>query len=257
MDITDRKLAEEQLRNREAQLFAAQKIQEHLLPRSAPELPGYDIAGRVVPAQFAGGDYFDYLRLADGTLAVVVGDVSGHDVSAALVMASASAHLRSFAEDHASVQEIIEHTNSILMRETDDGRFVTLFMLQLDIAQRSVRYVNAGHPHAFVIGAGGELKAILRSRSFPLAVLADAEYPVSESLDLESGDLVLLTTDGILETRSPEGESFDSQKLLDVVHQHQSRSAADIIDAIHEAVFQFAGQTHAHDDLTVVVLKVQ
>ncbi len=88
LDITDRKRAAEQLRDREAQLIAAQRIQEHLLPRHPPRLPEYDIAGRVIPAQFAGGDYYDYLSLADGTLAIVVGDVSGHDVSAALVTAS-------------------------------------------------------------------------------------------------------------------------------------------------------------------------
>ncbi len=257
LDITDRKLAETQLRHREAQLVAAQKIQEHLLPRHAPELPGFEIAGHVVPAHFAGGDHFDYMPLADGTMAIIVADVSGHDVSAALVMASTSAHLRSFAEEHSSVQDIVEHTNSLLAREMDDGLFVTMFVLQLDSVHRSVRYANAGHPTGYVLNADGQMKASLRSMSLPLAVLPDADFPVSAPLQLDSGDMVLLITDGILEAHGPEGTCFGEERLIDIVRKHQNRPPAAIIDAIEQAVFHFIALPHAQDDLTMVILKAK
>ncbi len=255
-DITDRKLGEVQLRQREAQLVAAQKIQEHLLPSQSPNLPGFDIAGRVVPAHFAGGDHFDYLPLADGTLAVIVGDVSGHDVSAALVMASASAHFRSFAVEHSEVQEIIEHTNSLLAREMNDGMFVTLFVLQLDASRRTIRFANAGHPSGYVLNADGRIKATMRSMSFPLAVVDEAEFPVSKPIQLVSGDTILLITDGILEARNSDNLYFGDERLLDIAREHRSLSASAIIDAIQQAVFRFIDQPHADDDLTMVVIKV-
>ena len=220
---------------REAQLIAAQRIQEFILPHRAPQVPGFDIAGKVLPAEFAGGDYFDFLMLPDGAMGIVVGDVSGHDVSAALIMASASAHLRSFAEDHDDVQEILFHTNAILSRETDDARFVTLFFLRLDPHTRQIRYVNAGHPSAYVLSQAGDVKQVLHSNSFPLSVLPDAEYPLSDVLELAPGDIVLLITDGILEARSPTGEFFDADHLLAVLRDNGHRSAAEIIDCVFAA----------------------
>ena len=256
LDITQRKQDEEMLHQREAQLIAAQRIQEFILPHRAPQVPGFDIAGKVLPAEFAGGDYFDFLMLPDGAMGIVVGDVSGHDVSAALIMASASAHLRSFAEDHDDVQEILFHTNAILSRETDDARFVTLFFLRLDPHTRQIRYVNAGHPSAYVLSHSGDVKQVLQSNSFPLSVLPDAEYPLSDVLELAPGDIVLLITDGILEARSPTREFFDADHLLAVLRDNGHRSAAEIIDCVFAAIHQFTACLRTQDDLTAVVIKV-
>ena len=257
LDITDRKQAERQLREREAQLIAAQRIQEHFLPCHSPDLPGYDIAGRVIPAQFAGGDYYDYLQLADGTLAIVVGDVSGHDVSAALVTASTSAHLRSFAEDYADVAVILERTNSLLSRGMEDGRFVTLVAVQLDPATTTIRYVNAGHPSGYVLDAAGNVKTKLKSTSFPLSVLANTEYALSSPLQLAQGDLVLLTTDGVLEAQSPADEGFDEERLLCAVRSHQQQSSREIIDAVAREVLSFVGRSQLQDDVTLVIMKIE
>ena len=256
LDITDRKQFERQLRQREAQLIAAQRIQEFFLPRHAPKVAGFDIAGKVIPAEFAGGDYFDYLSLPDGSLGIVVGDVSGHDVSASLVMAATSAHLRSFAEDHTDVEEILVRTNSILSRETDDARFVTLIFLRLDASARSLSYVNAGHPSAYIIGHSGQTRHVLHSMSFPLSVVPDATYPLSDAIELESGDVVLLVTDGILESRSPEGETLGTNRLLDLVHENRDKSAEQIVQSIADAIGDFTHRERARDDLTAVVVKV-
>ena len=121
VDITDRKRSEQLMREREAELIAAQRIQEHILPHSAPSVPGYDIAGSLLPAEFAAGDYYDYLVMPDGSLGIVVGDVCGHGSGPALLMASTSAHLRSFVLDHSDIGEILtacEHCSCVKRRKT-------------------------------------------------------------------------------------------------------------------------------------------
>jgi sigma-B regulation protein RsbU (phosphoserine phosphatase) len=189
-------------------------------------------------------------------MGIVVGDVSGHDVSAALIMASASAHLRSFAEDHDDVEEIVFHTNAILFRETDGARFVTLFFLRLDPYKRQIRYVSAGHPSAYVLNQSGDVKQVLPSNGLPLSILPDTQYQLSDSLQLAPGDIVLLVTDGILEGRSPTGEVFGADHLLAALRDNHGRSAAEMIDGVFTAVHQFTACCQPQDDLTAVVIKV-
>jgi PAS domain S-box-containing protein len=257
LDITGRKRSEQRLREREAQLVAAQRIQEHLLPPSSPVVPGFDITGKVLPAEFAGGDYFDYLCLPDGSLGVVVGDVSGHGVSSALLTASTCAHLRSFVADHTDVQEVLAHTNSILCWETEEGRFVTLLFARLDLKSRTVHYVNAGHPSGYVLSQSGDVKAVLESGTLPLAVLPDAEFPVGGPIGLEPNDILLLVTDGIPEARSPEDVLFGAERMLDIVRAHRNRKSSEIIAALHRAVHDFTQRAQQIDDLTAVVVKVE
>lgn len=256
LDVTERRQSELRLRHREAQLLAAQKIQEYLLPQGPPATPGFNIAGMVVPAEFAGGDYFDYLWLPDGALGIVVGDVSGHDVGAALVTASTSAHLRSFAEDHTSVEQILAHTNSILSREIGDGQFVTLLFVRLELASATLSYASAGHPSAYILRSNGDVAAVLDSTSLPLAVLPDTGFPVRGPISLESGDVVLLVTDGVLEARSSDGAQFGTERMLDVVRENLHREAREIVERLQEAVRRFSGLAEPQDDVTAVVVRV-
>jgi sigma-B regulation protein RsbU (phosphoserine phosphatase) len=256
-EIVKRKKSEEKLAKREAQLLAAQKIQQRLLPASPPPVPGFDLAGACFPAEFAGGDCFDFLWLPDGSLAVVIGDVSGHAVDSALLMASTSAHLRSFAEDHDKIEEILAHTNSLLCRETEEGRFVTLLFARVDVGSRTLHFVNAGHPSGYVLGPSAETKAILGSNTRPLAVLPDTPFPVDGPLSFEPNDIVLLITDGILEARSPRDELFGAERMLEVVRANHRRKAADIIRSLEEAIRDFDGRRELHDDVTIVVIKVE
>ncbi len=255
--IIKRKRAEESLRGRDVQLIAAQRIQQHLLPRSAPSVPGFDVAGASFPAEFAAGDHFDYLHLADGALGVVVGDVSGHGFSSALLMASTSAHLRSFVEDHTDVEEIVVHTNSLLCRETEEGRFVTLFFARLDPASRTLQFVNAGHPAGYVLDRSGNVKSVMNSSRVPLAILPESDFPVSGPIRLEPNDVVLLVTDGILEAASPEGVLFGTQRMLEIVRANRHRKAEEIIETLQMAVGDFIQRQQPSDDVTAVVIKVE
>jgi PAS domain S-box-containing protein len=255
IDITSRKKSEQLLRERDAQLLAAQRIQEKLLPRGEPDVPGFDIAGTVVPAEFAAGDYFDYLRMLNGAVGIVIGDVSGHGFSSALLTFSTCAHLRSFVVDHDDLEEILQHTNSALCRETDDGLFETLLFAKLQPATRTLEYVNAGHPAGLIIDQAGKLKQSLKSSTIPLGIMADASFQTSKPIQMEVGDIAIFVTDGILETRSSDGSFFDVEHVLETVRGHLHRPARGIVEAVQENVRDFAHRQQLRDDVTIVVVK--
>lgn len=255
-DITERKRAEEALRERTAGLLAAQQIQKRLWPITPPSLPGFDIAGAVYPAEFAAGDYFDYIPMLDGSIGFVIGDVSGHGLGPAIVMALTYAHLRSLLEVHDDMQEVLTRLNRFLLNETDSSVFVTLLFGQLMPSTRSFAGINAGHPPGYVLDSAGGIKAQIGSTSLPLGVLPDAEFPWRDPVVLEPGDVVLLITDGIAEARSPENVFFGSGRMLEVVRENRDRPAAEIVDAVHLAVQEFCRPGKPLDDLTAIVIKV-
>ena len=196
-DVSERKAAEEALREREAHLLAAAAMQARLWPKAPPALPGFDIAGASYPAEFAAGDYFDYVPLTDGSLGLVVGDVSGHGLGPAIVMALTYAHLRSLAQVYKGIDEILTRTNQFLVNETD--HFVTLLFGRLMPDTRSFVAVNSGHPPGYVIDSSGHVKRRIKSTTLPLAVQPDTVFPCCDPITLEAADVVLLFTDGIPE----------------------------------------------------------
>jgi PAS domain S-box-containing protein len=255
-DLSERKRTEQTLRENEAQLLAAQRIQQHLLPRESPHVAGFDVAGAMYPAELAAGDYFDYLPMPGANLGLVIGDVAGHGVGPALLMALMHAHLRSLSQMYADLREILARANTILVERSEEDRFVTLLLAKLDPAERSLVYIGAGHPPGYVFSAEGRVKACLESNSLPLGVMAEVSYETSVALRLESGDLVVLLTDGLLEARSPRGEPFGAQGIFDTISRVHSRPARDIVDALYHAVLRHRGQDRLDDDATVVVAKV-
>jgi sigma-B regulation protein RsbU (phosphoserine phosphatase) len=256
LDITERKQSEERDKKRQAELIAAQRIQQHLLPHGAPPVPGFDIAGACVPAEFAGGDYFDYLRLRDGALGVVVGDVSGHGVSSALLTATTSAHIRSYAETHSAVDDIVTHVNSFLAQEAEGSRFVTLFFARIDPQLRLLTYISAGHPSAYVLDKSGAVKAVLKGKSLPLGILSETDFPLEGPVSLENGDIVLLITDGVLDAISPDDRTFGTQRMLHAVRDNYEDSAREIVESLHRAISDFTQRAQPTDDVTSVVVKV-
>jgi PAS domain S-box-containing protein len=257
IDVSERKMAEELLRDQETQLRAAQTIQEHLLPEHSPSIPGFDIAGASVPAEFAAGDHYDYIEMADDTVGVVIGDVSGHGFSSALLMASVHAHMRSLAEMDIGIDEILTRANSSLVKQTDVGHFITVMFVRIDPQAMRLTYVSAGHPAGIVLDRSGAVKARMESTSFPLAVFPNTEFTSGTPVTLEPGDLVLLLTDGVLEATSAHNDFYGEERAILFVHQNRARSAEEIATALCREAREFHKINDEQDDVTALVIKIE
>ena len=249
--------AEQARRGHEAQLLAARRIQEHLLPDTAPELPGFDIHSVWYPAEFAAGDYFDYFRFSDGSLGVVVGDVTGHGIGPALLMASTRAYLRSLAETRMDLGDILTLANAILARDIGEDRFITLLLARLDFQSKSLTYVNAGHPTGYVLDVSGNVKARLESTTFPLGISTDASFVTGDPILLTPGDMIVLFSDGVLEAMCPEGDFFGTERALEVFRTNRMKPAREIAEGLYQAACRYALPGKLMDDVTATVIKVE
>jgi serine phosphatase RsbU (regulator of sigma subunit) len=237
----------------QTELRIARQIQQKLFPAAPLPLPGLDVAGASFPAEATGGDYFDYIPMADGGLAVVIGDVCGHGFGPALVMAELRAYLRAFLLTRTDVGEIVALLNRALAGDTD--RFVTLFIVKLDPATRSLVYAGAGHLPGYYFNAAGNVKARLESTGMPLAVLPDSDYPAESVPRLEPGEMVLLLTDGIVEAHGPDQDLFGPERALQLVKAHRDRPAREMLNTLFEAVRDFCGPVAQLDDMTAIIIK--
>jgi serine phosphatase RsbU (regulator of sigma subunit) len=233
----------------------AREIQQKLFPAAPLPLPGLDLAGASFPAEATGGDYFDYIPMPSGNLAVVIGDVCGHGLGPALVMAELRAYLRAFLRTRTDVGEIVGLLNQALAGDTD--RFVTLLIAELDPVNRSLVYSGAGHLPGYVLDADGAVKGRLLSTGLPLAVMTDGEYTTEAAPPLRPGELALLLTDGLVEAHSPGGDPFGTDRVLDLVKQHRRRPAREIVNALYEAVRAYCGPGSQPDDMTAIVIKAE
>lgn len=256
-DLTQRKQAEEALREQRAQLLAAQRIQQYILPHAPPVVPGFDIAAAMYPAEFTGGDSFDYLPLPGESLGVLVSDVAGHGFAPALLMALAHAHIRSFCESYGQVAEILTSANRSLARAIEQERFVTALFGRLDPARRTFEYVNAGHPAGYLLDASGKVKARLTSDCLPLGVLPEREYRMSGSLEIAPGDVLLLVTDGVLESENPHGQAFGEGRLLETIGRNRSLPAEQLVGRIFDEIQAHGGSRRQSDDVTLMVIKAE
>jgi len=256
-DVTQRKRMEQTLREKDAQLMAAQKIQARLLPDASPVIPGFDIFGACYPAEFTAGDHFDYLTMHNGCTGIVVGDVVGHGIGPALVMASSHAHLRSLAEIFDEPDEILSHLNANLVKETESNIFVTLFFACLNSRSRTLRYASAGHPPGYILDRQGGVKATLPSTSLPLGIQLESRYPISDPITLTAGDITLLFTDGLIETASPKDEPFGIGRVMDVIRRHSQQTARQITESLYRELMEYSGAQAPSDDVTVVIIKVE
>jgi PAS domain S-box-containing protein len=256
LDITERKRVEYKLREREAGLIAARDIQAYLMPRAPLQAEGILIHGASFAADHAQGDSFDYFPLADGSIIVAIADVSGHGIDAALLMASAHARLRCYAELPIGIETMLARTNAGLAEHTESDRYITMLLLRIDPVRRTMVYCNAGHPPGYLLDAHGRVKAILESTSLPLAIMADETFEVCGPLPLEQGDRILLFTDGVFEARSPAGEAFGIKRVLQLVGERCDRTNPSILGALRAAVHEFTGAYELPDDVTIVLVQI-
>jgi phosphoserine phosphatase RsbU/P len=234
----------------------AREVQQKLFPEAPPACPGFEISGMSHPAELTGGDYFDYFPMPGDGVGVAIGDVCGHGFGPALLMAATRAYLRALALTNARVGDILCLANRALAADVDDGRFVTLFLGRLDPVTRTMVYASAGHPAGYVVGHDGEVRAVLKSTGFPLGLSDDADFPEADVVELKPGDHVLLLTDGVIETVSPDRTAFGTQRALDIVRAHRHEPPDRIVERLYRAVRDFAGEDDLTDDVTSVVIKV-
>jgi predicted ATPase/serine phosphatase RsbU (regulator of sigma subunit)/tRNA A-37 threonylcarbamoyl transferase component Bud32 len=238
-----------------AALNLAQEVQQNLLPQRLPRLASIDVAGRSLYCDETGGDYFDFLELSENRLGVVVGDVTGHGVAAALLMASVRGFLRARATQSESAAEIIAGVNRLTAVDTaETGQFMTLFYLVLDQHTRRITWVRAGHDPGLLYCPHTDRFEELAGAGLALGI--DEDWPFKDfSRTLEPGQIVLLTTDGIFEAHNPAGEMFGKDRFKAVVRENAGLEAEGLRKAVFQAVTEFRGTEPQEDDITLVVLK--
>lgn len=256
-DVTERRKAEAELQENKEQFRVAREIQQHLFPKNAPNSPGLDIAGHTFPADATGGDYFDFVPMLQNCMGILVGDVTGHGVGPALLMAETRAYLRILARHNSDAGIILTDANQVLAEDVGSERFVTLFLARLNAKQRSVAYVNAGHIPGYIFGASGEVLTTLKRTGIPLGLREDTVYHESAEIQLAPGQMLLMLTDGFEEAEGEDGEMFGVHRVLDVLKRHRNAPATEIVQALYREVREFTADSPQLDDLTAIVVKVK
>jgi sigma-B regulation protein RsbU (phosphoserine phosphatase) len=231
----------------------AARIQSALLPSHTPELPGYQVAGKNIPAQEVGGDHYDFIPVDSNRLVICLGDVSGKGLPASLLMSNLQATLRSQTFSNPSPRECVLRSNTLLYQSTSPEKFVTLFYCLLDRNSHQLTFTNAGHEFPFLVSRDG---AIRRLQTGGLAVGMLEDFPFEEeAVDFGSGDILVICSDGISEAMNSDREQFGDQRLNETIIRHKDDSAEAIIDAIIATVREHVGSAPQMDDITLVVVK--
>ncbi|MCP4337651.1 MAG: PP2C family protein-serine/threonine phosphatase, partial [Desulfobulbaceae bacterium] len=246
---------EEHLRMSSA-LGVAEEVQQSLLPDSDPALAGFDIAGTSLYCEETGGDYYDFIPINDERLAVVVGDVSGHGVSSALLMATARALVMLRASMPGPTASIVNDVNKYLSRDTSHtGNFMTFFYCELEAMSRKIRWVRAGHDPALIYSPESDEFDELKGKGVAFGLDYTFEYKeFQRTLDLHQ--IILIGTDGIWEMRNEAGEMFGKEKLKRVIRNNSSATAKELLAVITETLGKFRGSKQLEDDVTMVVIKL-
>jgi phosphoserine phosphatase len=238
----------------EGALAIARDIQQGLLPRAAPRVPGYQLAGWSRPADETGGDYYDFIPLADGRLAVVLADASGHGIGAALMISETRALLRAFS-GQTGATEVLTRANHWLCADQLEGRFVTAFFGILDPAGHRLDYASAGQGPLFWYDAGRRDVSVTAATGMMLAVADPLPIRLGAPVTFAPGSLGVFLSDGFLEAQDPAGEQLGKERLGQVLAANAGRSAAELIEVLHTTVDEFTAGGPQLDDLTAVVVK--
>lgn len=230
-------------------------IQTNLLPKEAPKISGYDIAGKSIPAMNVGGDYFDFIDFDEKQLAICVGDISGKGMSAALLMANLQATIRGQTLLHNSAAVCMKYANLLLHRNTENSRFATVFYGILDTEQHRFSYSNAGHnpPMLFSNNSSPQL---LQKGGLVLGVMEDVMYE-EETVLLREGDLLVLYSDGITEAMNGDDVEFGEERLRQTINKYRGVSSTDLVEKIIQDVQTHVAGASQSDDITIVIVQRQ
>ena len=248
---------EERIRLKEA-LDLAMQVQQSLLPRGAPQAEGLDIAGKCIYCDETGGDYYDFLEFSEleGRLGVVVGDVAGHGIGAALIMATVRSLLRSRITQPGTLAEVITDVNRLLCLDTaHSASFMTLFFMLADRVKGKINWVRAGHDPAIIYDAAADSFSELRGSGIALGVDESLSFHEYEYDGWTDGQIIVVGTDGIWEAESDQAEMFGKDRLRELIREHRNQPAREILQLITDALTAFRRTAPQQDDITLVVVK--
>jgi sigma-B regulation protein RsbU (phosphoserine phosphatase) len=235
------------------ELEDALEIQRRLLPTELSQIDGFRVSAAWRPARAVSGDYFDALRFDESRLALCIADVSGKGMPAALLMSNIQAVVKAVASENVSPAELCTRVNRVVSANTADDKFITFFYCLLDARRRRLTYSNAGHNPGMVVRRDGEMLRLDRGGTV-LGPFARCVFEQGE-IAVESGDRVLLFTDGVTEARNESGEEFGEERLIALLTENRSLGADDLQRALMQAVFDFSGGDF-QDDATLIVCSV-
>jgi sigma-B regulation protein RsbU (phosphoserine phosphatase) len=232
----------------------AAQVQRLFLPSRKPAIDGLEIAGMMLPLRGVGGDYYDYIPIDAHTIQVVIADVAGKGVPAALLMSATAAAVRLEANRDRNMLQQVERLNTEIGAVSDPERYVTLLIAEIDTHKRIIHYVNCGHNPALLFRAKTGTLTHMNSSCPPIG-LSPEEICQLASADLTAGDVVVFYTDGVTEAENRLGEEFGIERLSAVVHGGSSLSAEELTINIFNSAANFCGDVGFHDDVTIVVVK--
>lgn len=255
--LENARLYQESVTRVEQELAIARRIQSNLFPRSLPRMAGLTLDATCVPARETGGDFYDFVQLSDRRLAIMVGDVSGKSIPAAMLMAVARSITRSEAHDHEIPQTVMCETNRWIVRDVPRRTFVALCYATLDLEQRQLAFANAGQIAPLRRRADGTVEYLeAPDPRLPLGVLPNVRYAARE-LTLDPGDLVVFCTDGVVEAHNSDQELFGFERMEALVREYGDLPPRQFIDRVMQAIRAFAGDAPQHDDITLVVARIE
>jgi PAS domain S-box-containing protein len=252
-DITDMRRTEQTLERSKSELRIASDIQRSFLPERIPPISGFDLAATFIPAMEVGGDFYDFIP-GEGKLGMVIADVSGKSVPAALFMALSRTIVRINATHHEKGTDVLEDANNMISADSREGMFVTLFYGVLDQNSRSLIYANAGHPPPLLMRSSSKAFEKLEVTGIALGAFAGAKYE-ERRVDLASGDVLVLYTDGVNEAENGNFEQYGIERFCSIVRESCYLSAQGILDKILGDISQFCAGQAQFDDITMVVVK--
>ncbi len=250
--------AQRERMNREMEI--AREVQQRFFPQHIPNIPGLSLAGMCRPAYEVGGDYYDLIELDDGRLGIAIGDISGKGISAALLMASLRASLRGMTLDSPSdLAKTLNKVNRLVYEASSNNRYATFFFATYNPATCDLWFVNAGHNPPFLIraaanGQGNPLR--LETGGLVVGLLPNAQYQ-EECMRMEPGDVLLTYTDGISEAMTADDEEWGEERMFEAARAARDGSAEEILQAIFQAADQFTAEAPQHDDMTLLIMKLE
>jgi len=237
------------------EMHVAKDIQQGMLPRKSIERPRMEVSGFNRPCDETGGDYFDFIPMPDKRLGVVIGDVSGHGIGAALFMTTARALLRAFTYKAADPAEVLGEVNLFLERDMPPGSFMSLFFGEVNTRTGALRYASAGHCPVILFRKKTATFEELCKTGPALGLIEGITYRIGETPPLQPGDILFLYTDGLPEAMSPEKELFEMDRVRNLIAGLQERDSQEIVNQFVRAVTEFTKRDVFEDDLTMVVVK--